>query len=336
MTVDPTTLGHFPHTRMRRIRMKHFARELCSEANLKATDLIMPMFVIEGRGRNEPVSSMPGISRLSVDQLVKQATEAHKLGIPAIALFPVISDSKKSADAKSAWDPKGLVPQAIKSLKDALPSLGVITDIALDPYTTHGQDGLVNKQGHILNDETVDALVKQALCHAKAGVDIVAPSDMMDGRIGSIRTALEKQGFQDTMILAYSAKYASSFYGPFRDAVGSKKALGAADKRTYQMNPANSDEAMREIALDIEEGADMVMVKPGLPYLDIIRRARENFNTPIFAYNVSGEYSMVKAAAANQWLDEKSVVLETLLSFKRAGAHAILTYHAMDAAKWLS
>jgi porphobilinogen synthase len=279
---------------------------------------------------------MPGISRISVDLLTGLAKKTAGLGISAIAIFPVVDAKQKSNDAKSAWDPRGLVPAAIKAIKDAAPDLGVITDVALDPYTTHGQDGLIDKSGTVLNDETVTALVKQALCHAKAGADVVAPSDMMDGRIGRIRSALEDTGLTDTMILAYSAKFASAYYGPFRDAVGSKKALGNADKRTYQMDIANSDEAMREIALDIGEGADMVMVKPGLPYLDIIRRARDEFDVPIFAYNVSGEYAMIKAASANGWLDEQAVVLESLTCLKRAGARGILTYHAMDAAQWLS
>lgn len=316
--------------------MKSFARDLCRENTLTPHDLILPMFVLEGKNRSEKIESMPGISRLSIDKTIIQAKKAHSLGIPAIAIFPVIGQNKKSLDAKAAWDPKGLVPEAIRAIKKEIPTMGIITDVALDPYTSHGQDGLIDSSGEILNDETVDALVKQALCHAKAGADIVAPSDMMDGRIAAIREALEANGFKETMILAYSAKFASSFYGPFRDAVGSKSALGKSTKHSYQMDAANSDEAMREIALDIEEGADMVMVKPGLPYLDIIRRARDEFQTPIFAYNVSGEYAMVKAASENGWIDEQSVVLESLLSFKRAGAHAILTYHAMDAAKWLS
>jgi porphobilinogen synthase len=279
---------------------------------------------------------MPGISRISVDLLTGYARKAAGLGISAVAIFPVVEAKHKSNDAKSAWDPRGLVPAAIKAIKDAAPDLGVITDVALDPYTTHGQDGLIDKSGKVLNDETVTALVKQALCHAKAGADVVAPSDMMDGRIGRIRSALEDNGLTDTMILAYSAKFASAYYGPFRDAVGSKKALGNADKRTYQMDIANSDEAMREIGLDIGEGADIVMVKPGLPYLDIIRRARDEFDVAIFAYNVSGEYSMIKAAAANGWLNERDVVLESLTCLKRAGARGILTYHAMDAAQWLT
>lgn len=330
------TIGHYPFTRMRRVRMKPFARDLCRETVLTPKDLILPMFVLEGQGKTEAISSMPGVLRYTVDKLIIEARKAHALGIPAIAIFPVISKNKKSLDAKAAWDPKGLVPETIKALKKEIPELGVITDVALDPYTSHGQDGLIDADGEILNDETVEALVKQALCHAKAGADIVAPSDMMDGRIGAIREALESQGFKDTMILAYTAKYASSFYGPFRDAVGSKSSLGKATKHSYQMDAGNSDEAIREIALDIDEGADMIMVKPGLPYLDIVRRARDTFQVPVFAYNVSGEYAMVKAAASNGWIDEKNVVLESLLSFKRAGAHAILTYHAMDAAQWLS
>jgi porphobilinogen synthase len=329
------SIGQFPFTRMRRIRLKSFARDLCRESMLTANDLILPMFVIEGKGKTEHIASMPGVCRHSIDVLITHAKKAHALGIPAVAIFPVISKNKKSLDAKAAWDAKGLVPEAIKAIKKEIPSLGVISDIALDPYTSHGQDGLLDRSGEIMNDETVDALVRQALCHAKAGADIVAPSDMMDGRIGAIREALESHGFKDTMILAYSAKYASSFYGPFRDAVGSKAALGKGSKHTYQMDPANGAEALREIALDIDEGADMVMVKPGLPYLDIIRRARDAFQIPIFAYNVSGEYSMIKAASQNGWLDEKSVVLESLSAFKRAGANAILTYHAMEAAKWL-
>jgi porphobilinogen synthase len=320
---------------MRRIRLKGFARDLCRETVLTASDLILPVFILEGKNKAEAIDSMPGVYRFTLDKLLEKAGEAVELGIPALALFPVIGQERKSSDAKAAWDEKGLVPTAIKAIKKQFPTLGVITDIALDPYTSHGQDGLVDKNGEVMNDETVAALVKQALCHAKAGADIVAPSDMMDGRIGAIRESFEERGYQDTLILAYSAKYASSFYGPFRDAIGSKASLGKASKISYQMDPANGDEALREIALDIDEGADMIMIKPGLPYLDIIRRARDKFTTPVFAYNVSGEYAMVKAAAANKWIDEKSVVLETLLSFKRAGAHAILTYHALDAAKWL-
>jgi porphobilinogen synthase len=328
--------GHFPFTRMRRIRMKEFARDLRRETILTPKDLVLPLFILEGKGRVEAIESMPGVSRYTLDKALDVAGKAVDLGIPAVALFPVISASHKSLDAKAAWDDKGLVPTAVKALKKKYPSLGIITDVALDPYTTHGQDGIIDERGEILNDKTVDALIKQALCHAKAGADMVAPSDMMDGRIGCIREALETAGFHETLILAYSAKYASSFYGPFRDAVGSKSSLGKATKDSYQMDPANSDEALQEIALDLDEGADIVMVKPGLPYLDIVRRARDKFTAPIFVYNVSGEYAMVKAAAANNWLDEKKVVLEILLSFKRAGAHAILTYHALDAAKWLS
>jgi porphobilinogen synthase len=328
--------GQFPSTRMRRIRMKDFSRTLCRETSLSPGNLILPVFVVEGKKRLESIPSMPGINRMSIDLLARHVKEAEKLGIGAVAVFPVIEQNKKSLDARSAWDMRGLVPSAIKTIKDTAPALGVISDVALDPYTTHGQDGLIDKSGKVLNDETVIALVKQALCHAKSGSDIVAPSDMMDGRIGKIRAALEESGFKETMILAYSAKFASAYYGPFRDAVGSKNALGHSDKRTYQMDIGNSDEAMREIALDISEGADMVMVKPGLPYLDIIRRAREEFNVPILAYNVSGEYSMVKAAAAHKWLDEQAIVLESLTCLRRAGARGILTYHALDAAKWMS
>jgi porphobilinogen synthase len=330
------TNGQYPSTRMRRIRLKGFARDLCRETTLSPKDLVLPLFVLEGENRVEPVESMPGVFRYSIDNLILQAKKAHNLGIPAIALFPVVSSDQKSLDAKAAWNPHGLVPEAIKALKKELPTLGVITDIALDPYTSHGQDGLINSSGEIMNDETVEALVNQALCHARAGADVVAPSDMMDGRIAAIRNALESNGFKDTMILAYSAKYASSFYGPFRDAVGSKLALGKASKHSYQMDPGNREEALREIALDIEEGADMVMVKPGLPYLDIVRSARDRFQVPIFVYNVSGEYAMVKAAANHGWIDEKRVVIESMLCFKRAGAQAILTYHAMDVAAWIA
>lgn len=330
------TFGMYPHTRLRRVRMKPFARDLRRETYLSAQDLILPVFVKDGTGASEEISSMPGVFRHNLDQLLKLAEKAIHLKIPAMALFPVIETTHKSLDAKAAWDDNGLVPRTVRELKKRFPEFGIITDVALDPYTTHGQDGLLDQRGAILNDETVAALVKQALCHARAGTDIVAPSDMMDGRIGAIRAALEEEKLSETLILAYSAKYASSYYGPFRDAVGSKGALGKADKHSYQMDPANSDEAIQEIALDIDEGADMVMVKPGLPYLDIIRRARDNFTVPLFAYNVSGEYSMIKAASMQGWLNERDVVLETLMSFKRAGAHAILTYHAIDAATWLS
>jgi len=336
MALGPNTFGVFPSTRMRRTRMKEFSRRLCRETILTPDNLIMTVFVLDGKQRKEPIPSMPGIHRLSLDHLKSQIKLASDLGIPAVAVFPVVGDAKKSNDAKGAWDSKGLVPSAIKAIKDTNPNMGVITDVALDPYTSHGQDGLTDRSGNILNDETIEALTKQALCHAHAGADIVAPSDMMDGRIGRIRSALEKAGHKDTMILAYSAKFASSFYGPFRDAVGSKKALGGADKKTYQMDVTNSDEAMREFAIYLSEGADIVMVKPGLPYLDIIRRAHDEFNAPIFAYNVSGEYSMIKAAAANNWLDERAVVLESLLCLRRAGAQGILTYHALDAARWLT
>jgi porphobilinogen synthase len=329
------SIGHFPFTRMRRIRLKKFARDLRCETVLTTKDLVLPLFIIEGKNSVEPIASMPGVFRYTLDKALEVAGQAHALGIPAIALFPVISASKKSLDAKAAWDDKGVVPTAVRAFKKNYPALGVITDVALDPYTTHGQDGFIDDSGEILNDKTVDGLIKQALCHARAGADVVAPSDMMDGRIGCIRAALEDAGFSDTLILAYSAKYASSFYGPFRDAVGSKASLGKATKESYQMDPGNGDEAMQEIALDLDEGADIVMVKPGLPYLDIVRRARDKFSAPVFVYNVSGEYAMVKAAATNKWIDEKKVVLELLLSFKRAGAHAIFTYHALDAAKWL-
>lgn len=328
--------GNFPNTRLRRIRMKSFARDLRRENQLSPHDFILPVFVKDGGGASEPITSMPGVFRHSLAELLKVAEKAVALKIPALAIFPVIETGQKSLDAKEAWNDNGLVPKVVKELKKKFPDLGIITDVALDPYTTHGQDGLLDQRGEIMNDETVEALVKQSLCHARAGADIVAPSDMMDGRIGAIRQALEEAGHKETLILAYSAKYASSFYGPFRDAVGSKGALGKSTKHSYQMDPANSDEALHEIALDIEEGADMIMVKPGLPYLDIIRRARDNFTVPLFAYNVSGEYSMVKAASQMGWLSERDVVLETLLSFKRSGAHAILTYHALDAATWLS
>ncbi len=330
-----TGLGKFPRTRLRRMRRDDFSRQLMREARLGADDLIQPVFILEGNKRAEAVTSMPGVERVSVDLLLRQAEELLTLGVPAIALFPVIAPGKKSAQAKEAWNPKGLVPQAVRSLKKNFPELGVITDVALDPYTSHGQDGLIDARGYVLNDETVAALVKQALCHAEAGADIVAPSDMMDGRIGAIRDALEAAGHVHTRILAYAAKYASSFYGPFRDAVGSAASLGSGNKHTYQMDVANSDEALREVALDIEEGADMVMVKPGLPYLDIVRRVKERFGVPTFVYQVSGEYAMLMAAAQNGWLEERAVVMESLTCIKRAGADAILTYFAARAARWL-
>ncbi|MEQ1598881.1 MAG: porphobilinogen synthase [Methylotenera sp.] len=327
--------NQFLAIRPRRMRKDEFSRRLMREHVLTTNDLIYPVFVLDGENRTEDVASMPGVKRQSIDVLLKTAGECVKLGIPAIALFPVVEQQHKSLDAAEAFNYKGLVPRTIKALKAAYPELGVITDVALDPYTTHGQDGLIDDTGYVLNDETVAVLVKQALCHAKAGADVVAPSDMMDGRIGAIRDALEENGYIHTKILAYSAKYASSFYGPFRDAVGSSANLGAGNKYTYQMDPANSDEAIKEVALDIEEGADMVMVKPGMPYLDIVRRVKDEFGVPTYAYQVSGEYAMLKAAAQNGWLDEKACVLESLLAFKRAGADGILTYFAMDVARWL-
>ncbi len=325
----------FPRFRARRMRRDDFSRRLMRETLLTVNDLIWPVFVCEGRGVREPVPSMPGVERLSLDRLLDEADEIAALGVPALALFPAVPGEKKSADAKEAWNPEGLVQRAVHALKSALPQLGVITDVALDPYTSHGQDGLIDDSGYVLNDETVAVLVQQALSHAEAGADIVAPSDMMDGRIGAIRSALEENGFVHTRILAYSAKYASHFYGPFRDAVGSAASLGRANKFNYQMDPANGDEALREVAMDIEEGADMVMVKPGLPYLDVIYRVKAEFGLPTFAYQVSGEYAMLKAAAANGWLDEKKTVIESLLAFKRAGADAILTYYAKTVARWL-
>lgn len=328
-------LQQFLAMRPRRMRRDDFSRRLMREHRLSVDDLIYPVFVLSGEKRVEDVASMPGVQRQSIDVLLKTAQQCVQLGIPAIALFPVVEAEFKSLDAQEAFNPVGLVPTAVRALKQAYPDLGVITDIALDPYTTHGQDGLIDDQGYVLNDETVAVLIRQALCYAEAGVDIVAPSDMMDGRIGAIRDALEESGFIHTRILAYSAKYASSFYGPFRDAVGSAANLGGGNKYTYQMDPANSDEALREVALDIEEGADMVMVKPGMPYLDIVRRVKQEFGLPTFAYHVSGEYAMLKAAAQNGWLNEQACVMEAMLSFKRAGADAILTYYAMDIARWL-
>ena len=325
----------YPATRPRRMRRDDSTRRLMRENHLHVDDLIYPMFIIEGKATREPVESMPGIERLSIDELLKEADELVKLGIPAIALFPVIAAEKKSEDAAEAWNPDGLPQTAVKALKETFPELGVITDVALDPFTTHGQDGLIDEQGYVMNDETVEALVKQAVSHADAGADIVAPSDMMDGRVAAIRTALEKSGHTNTRILAYSAKYASAFYGPFRDAVGSSANLGSGDKKTYQMDPANSDEALREVDLDVNEGADIVMVKPGLPYLDIVSRVKDAFQMPTFVYQVSGEYAMLKAASMNGWLDERATVMETLVACKRAGADAILTYYAKQAAEWL-
>ena len=327
--------GKYPATRPRRMRRDEFSRRLMREHIVTANDLIYPVFVLDGENRIEEVASMPGVRRQSIDVLLKTAGECVALGIPALALFPVVDQSLKSLDAAEAYNPNGLVPRTIKALKAAYPELGVITDIALDPYTSHGQDGLIDDNGYVMNDETVAVLVRQALCHAEAGADVVAPSDMMDGRIAAIRSALEFDGHIHTRILAYSAKYASAFYGPFRDAVGSAANLGKGNKSTYQMDPANSDEALKEVALDLDEGADMVMVKPGMPYLDIVRRVKQEFGVPTFAYHVSGEYAMLKAAAQNGWLDEKSSVLEAMLSFKRAGADGVLTYYAMDVARWL-
>jgi porphobilinogen synthase len=320
--------------RPRRLRRDDFSRRLVRENRLTADDLILPVFVHELPGR-EAIGSMPGVERVSIDELLKVAGEAVALGIPALALFPVTPPQAKSLDAAEAWNPQGLAQRAVRALKAAYPQLGVITDVALDPFTTHGQDGLIDDSGYVVNDATVDALVKQALSHAEAGADVVAPSDMMDGRIGAIRDALEAAGHVHTRILAYSAKYASAFYGPFRDAVGSAGNLGKGNKYTYQMDPANSDEAIREVGLDLDEGADMVMVKPGLPYLDIVRRVKDAYGAPTFVYQVSGEYAMLKAAAQKGWLDERACALEALLSIKRAGADAILTYFALDAARWL-
>ena len=323
-----------PH-RPRRLRRTNWSRRLVQETSLSPNDFIYPVFLLEGSNRQEDVQSMPGVSRLSLDLLMPVAEDCVKLGIPVMALFPVIRNELKSLDGKEAYNPDGLIQVAVKALKKSFPNLGIMTDIALDPYTSHGQDGVIDGNGYVLNDTTVDTLVKQALSHAEAGVDIVAPSDMMDGRIGAIREALENNGHIHTLIMAYSAKYASSFYGPFRDAVGSSGNLGKGDKKTYQMDPANSDEAIREVALDIEEGADMVMVKPGMPYLDIVRRVKHELEYPTFAYQVSGEYAMMKAASANGWLDGDAVMMESLLAFKRAGADGILTYFARDAARLL-
>jgi porphobilinogen synthase len=330
--------GVFPSSRMRRMRRDEFSRRLMREHTLTAADLIYPVFVLEGSGRTEAVSSMPGVERMSLDRLLPVAEKALKLGVPALALFPVVDGSRKTPGAEEAWNPAGLVPAVVARLKREFPELGVITDVALDPYTSHGQDGLIDPadpRGYVMNDETLEALAKQALCHAQAGADVVAPSDMMDGRIGRIRSTLDSQKLIHTRILAYSAKYASSFYGPFRDAVGSAGNLGKGNKYTYQMDPANTNEALREVALDIDEGADMVMVKPGMPYLDIVRRVKDEFGVPTYAYQVSGEYAMLKAAAQNGWLDHDAVMMESLLGFKRAGCDGILTYFALDAATLL-
>jgi len=330
--------GAFPATRMRRMRRDAFSRRLMQESVLTTADLIYPVFVLEGEGQVEAVPSMPGVNRVSLDNLLRVAEEALSLGVPALALFPVVGAEGKSDGAEEAWNPDGLVPRVVSALKQRFPELGVITDVALDPYTSHGQDGLIDPKdprGYVMNDETLEALAKQALCHAQAGADVVAPSDMMDGRIGRIRSILDEHELIYTRILAYSAKYASSFYGPFRDAVGSAGNLGKGNKYTYQMDPANSDEAIREVELDIAEGADMFMVKPGMPYLDIVRRVKAELQVPTYAYQVSGEYAMLKAAALNGWLSERACALESLLAFKRAGADGILTYYALDAARWL-
>ena len=326
----------FPHVRLRRMRATHFTRQLMAETHLTVSDLIYPMFILDGHNRREAIHSMLGIERLSVDLLLKEAEVLVQLGIPAIALFPVIEAAKKTEWAEEAYAPDGLVQQAVRQLKQYFPELGVVTDVALDPYTVHGQDGVIDEQGYVLNDKTTEILVQQALSHAQAGADIVAPSDMMDGRIGAIRQAFEAAHYVNTKILAYSAKYASSFYGPFRDAVGSTQALGKADKRQYQMDPANRDEALHEVALDLQEGADMVMIKPGMPYLDIVRQTKDQFRVPTLVYQVSGEYAMLKAAAEKGWLNERAVVLESLLAMKRAGADGIFTYYAKQVAEWLS
>jgi porphobilinogen synthase len=325
----------FPNTRLRRMRHDEFSRRLMRETQLTVDALIYPIFVVEGKQQRQPVVSMPGIERLSIDELLRECETLLELRIPAIALFPVVPPDKKSLDARESWNPGGITQLAVRAVKKEFPALGVITDVALDPFTTHGQDGLIDETGYVQNDLTVETLVRQARSHADAGADVVAPSDMMDGRIGAIRVALETAGLADTRILAYAAKYASSFYGPFREAVGSAKRLGSGSKQTYQMDPANSDEALREVALDIAEGADMVMIKPGLPYLDIVRRVKDRFGMPTFVYQVSGEYAMIMAAAANGWIDERAVALETLVSIKRAGADAVLTYFAKRAAEWL-
>jgi len=328
--------GLFPQTRMRRMRSNDFSRRLMRESLLSVDDLIYPIFIIEGKDQKESIASMPGIERLSIDLLVKEAKLLYSLGVPAIALFPVTPQAAKSEYAEEAFNPNGLAQRAVKSVKDAVPEIGIITDVALDPFTTHGQDGIIDSNGYVLNDRTVETLVKQAISHADAGTDIVAPSDMMDGRIGAVRTALEQANHVNTKILAYSAKYASSYYGPFRDAVGSASNLKGADKYSYQMDPANSDEALHECALDLAEGADIIMVKPGQPYLDIVRRVKEELAAPTFVYQVSGEYAMHVAAFQNGWLDKDAVMLESLLSFKRAGADAVLSYFAKDVAKLLN
>jgi len=334
--MSQSTRGQFPENRMRRSRRTASLRRLVAETSLSVDDLIYPVFVLEGKDQSQAVPSMPGVSRLSVDRLLPVLTEARDLGIPAVALFPVIDASRKTPDGVECANPDGLVQTTVRAIKDALPELVVMTDVALDPYTTHGQDGIIDDDGYVLNDETVAMLVRQAVSHAVAGADMVAPSDMMDGRIGAIRSALESDGHINTLIMAYAAKFASAFYGPFRDAVGSTANLKGADKSTYQVAPANSDEAVHEVGLDIEEGADFVMVKPAMPYLDIVRRVKDEYQVPTFAYQVSGEYAMLKAAAQNGWLHERDTVLEALLGIKRAGANGILTYFSMDVARWLA
>ena len=336
MSKDTQAFGGYPYTRMRRMRRDDFSRRLMRETNVTPDDLIYPVFVLEGENQREPVMSMPGVERMSIDLLVKETKHIASLGVPAMAIFPVTPAEAKSEDAAEAYNPEGLAQRAVRAVKDAVPELGVITDVALDPFTTHGQDGLIDAEGYVLNDQTVEVLVKQALSHAAAGADVVAPSDMMDGRIGEIRDALESEGHVHTRILAYSAKYASSYYGPFRDAVGSAANLGKGNKFTYQQDPANTDEALREVALDLNEGADMVMVKPGMPYLDIVRRVKDQFGVPTMVYQVSGEYAMHMAAIQNGWLDEKAVVMESLVCIKRAGADGVLTYFAKRAAEWMN
>ncbi len=335
MSHPDTGNGSFPRVRMRRMRRDDFSRRLMRESTLTANDFIYPVFVMEGQRHRVPVPSMPGVERMTVDELLKEAAELVDLGVPAVALFPVVPTEKKTLDGREAYSTDGLAQRAVRALKQNIPDLGVITDVALDPFTTHGQDGIIDENGYVLNDETVEVLIRQAVSHAEAGADVVAPSDMMDGRIGAVRDALESEGHIYTRILAYSAKYASSFYGPFRDAVGSAANLGKGNKYTYQQDPANTNEALHEVALDLREGADMVMIKPGMPYLDIVRRVKDEFGAPTFVYQVSGEYAMLTAAAQNGWLDERAVVMESLLSFKRAGADGILTYFAKRAAQWL-
>lgn len=334
--MSPFITGQYPKRRLRRNRAQDFSRRLIAENNLSVNDLIYPVFIVEGNQITQPVASMPGVNRMSIDVLLKEAEQIVRLGIPVLSLFPAIEPEKKSLLAEEAYNENGLVPKAVRALKKEFPELGILTDVALDPYTTHGQDGIINEHGYVLNDVSVETLVKQALMQAHAGVDVIAPSDMMDGRIGAIRDELEAQGFHNTQIMAYSAKYASSFYGPFRDAVGSAKNIKGGNKKTYQLDPSNSDEALQEIYQDLSEGADMVMVKPGMPYLDIIRRVKDTFAVPTFAYQVSGEYAMLKAAIENNWLDEKSAIMESLLCFKRAGADGILSYFSKQVAEWLN